>query len=62
MKSEHTKDASPKFAYLVLRNARRPNVKSPDSLPNLLGTLDLDGNADSNGSGGKKVSGTCCSR
>ncbi len=33
-----TKDASPKFAYLVFRNTRRPNVKSPDYLPNLLGT------------------------
>ncbi len=39
---------SPKFAYLVLRNARRPNVTSPDYLPNLLGSLDRDGNADSN--------------
>ncbi len=33
-----TEDSSPKFAYLVLRNTRRPNVKSPDYLPNLLGT------------------------
>ncbi len=33
-----TKDASSKFAYLVLRNTRRPNVKSPDYLPNLLST------------------------
>ncbi len=33
-----TEDASPKFAYLVLRNTRRPNVKSPGYLPNLLGT------------------------
>ncbi len=33
-----TEDASPKFAYLVLRNARRPNVTSPEYLPNLLGT------------------------
>ncbi len=33
-----TEDASPKCAYLVLRNMRRPNVKSPDYLPNLLGT------------------------
>ncbi len=48
-----TEDASPKFAYLVLRNARRPNVTSPDYLPNLLGSLDSDGNADSNRSGGK---------
>ncbi len=43
-----TEDASPKFAYLVLRNTRRPNVKSPDYLPNLLCSLDRDGNADSN--------------
>ncbi len=50
-------DASPKFVYLVLRNARKPNVTSPDYLPNLLGTLDLDGNADSNRSGGKKFLG-----
>ncbi len=33
-----TEDASPKFAYLLLRNMRRPNVKSPDYLPNLLST------------------------
>ncbi len=33
-----TEDASLKFVYLVLRNTRRPNVKSPDYLPNLLGT------------------------
>ncbi len=33
-----TEDASPKFAYLLLRNTRRPNIKSPDYLPNLLGT------------------------
>ncbi len=46
-----TEDASPKFAYLVLRNARR--LTSPDYLPNLLGTLNRDGNADSNRSGGK---------
>ncbi len=52
-----TEDASPKFAYLVLSNARRPNVTSPDYLPNLLGTLDRDGNADSNRSGGKKFLG-----
>ncbi len=52
-----TEDASPKFAYLVLRNARRLNVKSPDYLPNLLGSLDHDGNADSNRSGGKKFLG-----
>ncbi len=51
-----TEDASPKFAYFVLRNVSRPNVKSPDYLPNLLGTLDSDGNADSNRSGGKKCS------
>ncbi len=50
-------DASLKFAYLVLRNAHRPNVTSPDYLPNLLGTLDRDGNADSNRSGGKKCLG-----
>ncbi len=43
--------------YLVLRNACRPNVTSPDYLPNLLGTLDRDGNADSNRSGGKKFLG-----
>ncbi len=48
-----TEDARPKFAYLVLRNTHRPNVTSPDYLPNLLGTLDRDGNADSNRSGGK---------
>ncbi len=52
-----TKDASPKFVYLVLRNARRPNVTSPDYLPNFLGTLDRDGNADSNRSGEKKFLG-----
>ncbi len=52
-----TEDATPKFAYLVLRNVRRPNVTSPDYLPNLLGTLDRDGNADSNRSGGKKFLG-----
>ncbi len=39
---------------MVLRNARRPDVTSPDYLPNLLGSLDRDGNADSNRSGGKK--------
>ncbi len=33
-----TEDASLKFAYLVLRNTRRPNVKSSDYLLNLLGT------------------------
>ncbi len=43
-----TESASQKMLYLVLRNARRPNVTSPDYLPNLLGTLDCDGNADSN--------------
>ncbi len=48
-----TEDAKPKFAYLVLRNARRPNVKSQDYLPNLLSSLDHDGNADSNRSGEK---------
>ncbi len=51
-----TEDASPKYAYLVLRNKRRPNVKSPDYLPNLLGSLDHNENADSNRSGGKKSS------
>ncbi len=56
-----TEDASPKFAYLVLRNARRHNVTSPDNLPNLLGTLDHDGNADTNWSVGKTYSGTYCS-
>ncbi len=55
-----TEDTSPKFVYLVLRNTRRPNVKSPDYLPNLLGSLDRDGNADSNRSG-EKVPGTYCS-
>ncbi len=50
--------ASPKFAYLVLRNTCRPNVKSPDYLPNLLGILDGDGNADSNRSEGKQFHGT----
>ncbi len=49
--------ASPKFAYLVLRNTCRPNVKSPDYLPNLLGILDRDGNADSNRSEGKNSMG-----
>ncbi len=52
-----TEDASPKFAYLVLRNARRPNVTSPDYLPNLLGSLDRNENTDSNRSGGKKFLG-----
>ncbi len=33
-----TEDASLKFAYLVLRNTCRPNIKSPDCFPNLLGT------------------------
>ncbi len=51
-----TEDASPKFVYLVLRNACRPNVTSPDYLPNLLGSLDRDGNAESNRYGGKKSS------
>ncbi len=46
-----TEDASPNFACLVLRNVRRPT--SPDCLPNLLGTLDRDGNADNNRSGKK---------
>ncbi len=55
-------DACPEFAYLVLRNARRPNVTSPDYLPNLHGTLDRDGNADSSRSSGKKVPWTYCSR
>ncbi len=57
-----TEDASPKFAYLVLRITCRHTVKSPDYLPNLLGSLDHDENADSNRSGGKKVPGTYCSR
>ncbi len=52
-----TYDASPKFVYLVLRNMRRPNIKSPDYLPILLGSLDHDGNAESNRSGGKKFLG-----
>ncbi len=43
-----TEDASPKFANLILRNTRRHNIKSPDYLPNLLGSLDRDGNVDSN--------------
>ncbi len=47
-------DVSPKFAYFELRNTRRPNVTSPDYLSNLLGTLDRDGNADSNRSGERK--------
>ncbi len=38
-------------SYLVLRNVRRPT--SPDYLPNPLVTLDRNGNADSNRSGGK---------
>ncbi len=50
-----TEDASQKFAYLVLRNTRRPNIKSPDCLSNLLGSLDRDGNAYSNRSGGKSL-------
>ncbi len=33
-------------------NTCRPNVTSPDYLPNLLSTLDRDGNADSNRSRG----------
>ncbi len=37
-------DASPKLAYLVLRNAHRHSVKSPDYLPILLSTLDHDKN------------------
>ncbi len=49
-----TEDAILKFAYLVLRNTRRPT--SPDYLPNLHGTLDRNGNADSNRSAGKKCS------
>ncbi len=48
-----TEDASPKCVYLVLSNTRRPNVTSPDYFPNLLGTLDCDGNADSDRSGEK---------
>ncbi len=52
-----TEGASPKFAYLVLRNTRRPNVKSPDYFPNLLDTWVRDGNADNNRSGGKKFLG-----
>ncbi len=58
--SSHSRVELVKFAYLVLRNARRPT--SPDYLPNLLGTLDPNGNTDSNRSGGKKVPGTNCSR
>ncbi len=42
-------------SYLVLRNVRRPT--SPDNLPNPLCTLDLNRNADSNRSGGKKFLG-----
>ncbi len=49
-----TEDASPKFAYLVLRNVRRPT--SPDYLPNLLSSLDRDGNADIIRSGVNKSS------
>ncbi len=52
-----TQYASPKLAYLVLRNTCRPNVKSPDYLPNLLGSLNRDRNADRNRSGGKKFLG-----
>ncbi len=51
-----TEDESQKFAYLVLINTCRPNVKSPDYLPNLLCSLDRDGNANSNRSGGTKSS------
>ncbi len=50
-----TEEMSPKFAY-ILRNVCRP--KSPDYLPILLGTLDRDGNADSNRSGVRNVPGT----
>ncbi len=50
-------DASQIFVYLVLRNTCRPNVTSSDYLPNLLGTLDRDGNAESNRSEGKEVPG-----
>ncbi len=49
-----TEDASPKFSCLVLRNARR--LTSPDYLPNLLATLDYDGNADSDRAWEKKSS------
>ncbi len=52
-----TEDACLRFVYLVLRNTHRPNVKSPDYLPNLPSTLDRDGNADSNWSGWKKFLG-----
>ncbi len=41
----------------MLRNTHRPNVKSPDYLPNLLCSLDRDGNTDSNRSGGENVLG-----
>ncbi len=37
--------------------ARRPNVKSPEYFPNLLGSLDRDGDADSNRSGSKQLLG-----
>ncbi len=50
-----TEDARLKFAYLVLRYVRRPNITLPDYLPNLLGSLDRDGNADSNRSGGGHI-------
>ncbi len=52
--SRTTEDASPKCAYLVLRSTRRPNIKSPDYLPDLLGSLGRDGNAESKRSLGKK--------
>ncbi len=52
-----TKDASPKFAYLVLRNTHRPNVKSTRLFALSSLYLDHDGNADSNRSGGKKFQG-----
>ncbi len=54
----NNEDTSTKFAYLVLRNVHRPNA----NLPNLPGTLDHDGNADINRSGGIKIPGTYCSR
>ncbi len=41
----------------LTREVRITEDASPDYLPNLLGSLDRDGNADSNRSGGKKFLG-----
>ncbi len=56
-----TEDASLKFVYLVLRNTRRPNVKSLDYLPNLLGTKTTMETQTATGLG-EKVPGTYFSR